>query len=225
MLSRCLPVLEVSHGEVSHGEVSQRQLRQCLLVDLVGSGEGKFLEKPDSPGMLIGGTIEQRVLLELLFGNRVAWPGDDKGHRFPPLDFIWNRHDAGLLNARVALQHSFHFARVDVLTAAYEHVVGAPHKIEEPVLITAENVAGYVVAVRRERRAGEVRQIVIFVHQGWTLDLQYAFPVQTEQHLSVWITQRAFGRSKTIGMGSEADGACFSGAVDVADLCFGKLSA
>src|SRR3984957_14664439 len=215
MLSRCLPVLEVSH----------RPLRQSLLVDLVGSGQGKFLEKPDSPGMLIGGTIEQRVLLELLFRNRAAWPGDDKGHRFPPLDFIWNRDNAGLLHARVALQDSLHVSGVDVLTAAYEHVVGAAHKIEETVPIMAENIARFVVAIRRERRAGEVRQIVIFVHQGWTLDLQYAFPAQPELHLGVWITQRAFGRSKTIGMGSEADGACFSGAVDVADLCFGKLSA
>src|SRR5580658_639353 len=165
-LSRCLPVLEVPH----------RPLRQRLPVDLVGSGERKFLEKPDSPGMLIGGTLQQRVLPEFVFGNRGAWPGDDKGHRFPPLDFIWNRDHAGLLHAGVALQHCFHFAGIDVLASAYEHVIGAPDKIEETVLITTENVAGYVVAIWRQRRAGELRQIVIFVHQGWTLDLQYAFP-------------------------------------------------
>jgi hypothetical protein len=47
----------------------------------------------------------------------------------------------------MALQHLFDLAWIDVLTAAHEHVVGPPDEEEESVRVTAENIAGAIVAV------------------------------------------------------------------------------
>ena len=73
----------------------------------------------------------------------------------------------------MALQHALDVARIDVLAAGHEHVVGAAEEIIEAVAVAAEHVAGAVEAVGRERRR-QVGPVVIAEHHGRAFHFQRA---------------------------------------------------
>ncbi len=98
----------------------------------------------------------------------------DEGHRLGPLDLVGHGDHAGLLDARMALEHRLDLARVDVLAAAHEHVVGAADEEVEAVGVAPHDVAGDVVAVRRHDRGGLLRQVQIAGHQRRRPHLQHA---------------------------------------------------
>src|ERR1039457_6419338 len=63
------------------------------------------------------------------------------------LDFVWNRDHHGLRNTGMLLEPFLHFAGIDVLAAAYEHVIDTPDEIVEAARIAAHHVTGVVPAV------------------------------------------------------------------------------
>jgi hypothetical protein len=74
----------------------------------------------------------------------------------------------------MALQHPFDVAWIDVLAAANKHVIGPSDEEEESVRVTAENVAGAVIAVGGHCLRRHLRQLMIVRHQSAAPHLQYA---------------------------------------------------
>src|ERR1700680_4433859 len=97
--------------------------------------------------MLIRGRVGQRVIFDFLLADRSVRLEDDESGRFLSFDFVGDRHDAGLWDRRMPFQHFLYLARVDVLAAAYKHVIHAAQKEIEALSIAAENVTGHIIPV------------------------------------------------------------------------------
>ena len=97
--------------------------------------------------MLICRPVGQRVFLHRILLQRFAAHWHDAGRRFVPFDFICNRDDASLFDVRMLFEHLLDLGRIDVLSAAIEHVVRAANKIMKAVFIAAHNITSVVPTV------------------------------------------------------------------------------
>ena len=125
----------------------------------------------------------------------------------------------------MALEHALDLARIDVLPAAHEHVVGPSHEVVEPVLVAPHDVAGAVVAVFRHHAGGLGGQVMIALHEGRGPELELALvgaavAVADEPRADVLdgVPERDVRAREAAGMpGAEGDRAGLGRAVAIGD--------
>src|SRR5262245_9591333 len=99
--------------------------------------------------MLIGRRVLECKALHFLLRQVGTGPNHHKRERLLALDLVRYRYDAGLHNIGVPLEHAFDLTRIDILSTANEHVVGATDKRICTTFIATEYVARFVPAVAR----------------------------------------------------------------------------
>ena len=150
---------------------SRSALRSTLLV--VASGNSA--QEGDTARMLVGRRIVEREALDAVFGQGGAGPQHDEGERLLALDLVGHGNDAGLRDIVVALEQALDLARIDVLAAAHEHVVGAADESVGAAVVAPEHVAGLVPAVAGQDLPGLLGQIEVAGHVGGRANPQLAF--------------------------------------------------
>ena len=98
----------------------------------------------------------------LLDGGLPRVHDDHRVHGFAPL-LVRNPHHRDILDARVAPQTVLDLARVDVLTAADDHVALAVDEVDVAVLVAACHVADTTVAVVADRLPGLDRIVEVAI--------------------------------------------------------------
>src|SRR3954453_21368098 len=93
-----------------------------------------------------GRSIVDRTFFDRSFVEFGTVLEHDEGERQRALDFVWDRHNCGLVHARHPLDQLLNFAWPDILAADHEHVVGATKVMEKPVLVPTHNVSGSLPA-------------------------------------------------------------------------------
>ena len=86
-----------------------RHNMQGRAVDLVGGGERQFVDEPDEARVLVGRRVGEREALDRLGVERAL--RDDESDRLLALDVVVDRHDGGLGDRGMALQHALDVGR------------------------------------------------------------------------------------------------------------------
>src|SRR5262245_36894888 len=117
--SRCM----FRHGPALSGDPTEH-----LAVDLVGTCERQLHHERDAARMLVGGRIGEREPLYLLLGQSCARPEHHEGKWLLAFDLVRHRHNAGLHNIGMPLEHALDLSWIDILAATHEHIVDAPNE-------------------------------------------------------------------------------------------------
>src|SRR6266849_8347281 len=135
------PVRLLGHGPPLAGDPAER-----IAIDLIGSCKRQFGHENDATRMLVGGRVVERETLDLILSQSCARSEHDKGERLLALDLVRHRHDTGLHDVVVPLEHALDLARIEVLAAAHEHVVCAANERVSASRVTAKDVPRLVPA-------------------------------------------------------------------------------
>src|SRR6201999_1144982 len=140
-------------------------------LDLAGGPLWQLLDQPYRPRVLVGGHPGLDVVAQLVDGRCGACLESDRGADLFAKGVVRDADDGGLGHVRVLVEHLFDLARVDVVAAADDHVLGPVDDVEVAVLVDAPDVAGIQPSVGGDRGLGGVRQIPIALHHVVAPDL------------------------------------------------------
>src|SRR6476646_335882 len=157
---RRLPFLLVV--EILFRDLADRGLRQCIadlerlhhfvLAELVLQEYLKLVER------------ERRcTVLEL-----------DEGFRRLAAIFVADSDHRHLLDGRVLVDRLLENARIDVVAAAQQHVLGAVDDENEAVLIHVANIASAQETIERRHIGRRLRVVPVTFHDIWALDADFA---------------------------------------------------
>src|ERR687895_511030 len=163
-LSSRIPTRSPSHSSRC---AARRAGAQRLLVDLSGRGLGELGN--DLPARR---NLERRQALPAVgldVGDRAAGRQREHSVHLLAADLVGPADHRGLLDTRMLQEHILDLARIDVLSAADDHVLLAVDEEEEPVLVAVADVARVQPSVP-ERLGVGVRPPVIALHDVGAAD-------------------------------------------------------
>src|SRR5260370_38914633 len=175
-----------------------RAIDQRLAVDLVGAGPWQFVDEFDAPWVLIGRPVGDGELANVIETRLRMRAGHDKGDGDLASLLVRKRNHRRLLNLGMALQQFLHFARIDILARADEHIVGTTNEIVKPVVVAPHHVAAIIPAVD-QRFGGLLRQIVIISHQRGIAHQKDTFVLRAADELEILDVDRIAERERRGG--------------------------
>src|SRR5262249_12921229 len=131
------------------GSAPGEPLAQHAVLDLPGGGARHFdlRDERDRARALVAGHLVATPVENVLLGRVCALVQPDAGvHGLAPF-LVGNADHRDVLHARVAAENVLDLARVDILSAADDHVALAVDEMNEALLVAPRQVADAAIAV------------------------------------------------------------------------------
>ena len=151
---------------------------QLALEDLAGGGHRQVGHELDEARVLVVGHLLLAPADQLVLGDRGTVVADDERLDLLAVALVGYADHRGQRDVRVRHQHLLDLARVHVVAAADDHVLGPVDDVVPAVLVPAGEVAGAEPAVV-DGLVGGLGPVVVALHDVVALDRDLADRVRT----------------------------------------------